>query len=446
MILTVSSYSFNPYLCIMKQKTVAFHSLGCKLNFSESSEIGRHLQEEGYNPVDFRETADVYVVNTCTVTETAERKCRQAIRQAVGRNPLAIVAVIGCFSEIKRKEIAAMEGVHIVLGNEEKFRLPQCLKEFETSHLPCTDEADINKEAAFHPAYSSGDRTRSFFKIQDGCDYFCTYCNVPHARGRSRSGTIAETLKIAREIDLSGMKEIILTGVNTGDFGRKNNEKFIELLLELEKLEHIKRIRISSIEPELLSDDIIRLVADSPVFLPHFHLPLQSGSDTILKKMNRRYNTSLFTERVNKIKELMPHCCIAVDIITGFPGETDELFEETVKFLECTELSYMHVFPYSIRPGTLASAMPDQVNPVIRKYRSAVLHELSERKKTLFYQQHAGTGRKVLFESEKHGAYMYGFTDNYIRVKTIYDKSIINEIKEILLINTDDDGVYNIRL
>jgi len=444
--LSYFSLSFYLYLCIMKHKTVALHTLGCKLNFSESSDIGRHLQAEGYKTVDFREIADIYVVNTCTVTDTAEKKCRQAIRQAVSRNPRAIVAVIGCFSEVKRDVIAAMDGVHIVLGNEEKFRLPQYLKEFEVSNHPAIAEHDINQESAFHPAYSSGDRTRSFFKIQDGCDYFCTYCNVPSARGRSRSGTIAETLKTASEIDASGMKEMILTGVNTGDFGRKNNEKFIELLVELEKLEHIKRIRISSIEPELLTDEIIDLVAGSPVFLPHFHLPLQSGSDMILKQMNRKYDTSLFREKVRKIKERIPHCCIAIDLITGFPGETGEFFEETLKFIETIDVSYMHIFPYSVRPGTQAARMPLQVNFATCKHRSAVLHELSERKKTSFYRQHEGTIRKVLFESEKHGAFMFGFTDNYIRVKTTYDKSLINEIVEVLLLKTDVDGICNIRL
>lgn len=417
----------------MNNRTIAFHTLGCKLNFSETSEIARGLKAAGYIGVGFDGKADVYVINTCTVTGTAESKCRQAIRKAIRQNPDAVIAVIGCFTEVNAGSVKNIEGVNIVLGNEEKFRLADYLNEIQHKKDAFLETGRINEQASFHPAYSAGDRTRSFFKIQDGCDYFCSYCNVPFARGRSRSGTIAETMKTAHEIDESGIKEMILTGVNTGDFGRKNGEKFIDLLKELDQLTNIQRIRISSIEPELLSDEIISFVAVSEKFLPHFHIPLQSGSDRILKMMKRRYDTALFSGRLEKIKKLMPHCCVAVDIITGFPGETEELSEETCHYLDHSEISYAHIFPYSVRPGTHAALATDKVPQKMISERSRLLHELSEKKKDAFYRQNRGTRRKVLFESQKHGNCMHGFTDNYIKVKTDFNQTLVNEIREVKL-------------
>jgi threonylcarbamoyladenosine tRNA methylthiotransferase MtaB len=419
---------------------IAFHTLGCKLNFSETSFLSRSFDAEHYEIVDFKEKADVYVINTCLVTERAEKKSWAFIRAAKRRNPNAIVAAVGCFSEVKKQEVLDISEVDVVLGSSDKFILPEKINELlgvpEKFHF-------INKsENDFQILYSLGDRTRSFFKIQDGCDYFCTYCAVPFARGRSRSDTIENTLLSAREIAAAGIKEIILTGVNIGDFGRKNGESFYELLAALDKEESLERIRISSVEPNLLTDEIIELVAKSKKLQPHFHIPLQAGSDAVLKAMKRRYNTALFSERVNKIKQLMPHCCIAVDVIAGFPGESDDDFSTTYQLIENLGISYMHVFTYSEREGTIAAQSHDVIPHAIRTRRSKELMSLSEKKKTQFYLQNVGSTRNVLFESDNDMGAMYGFTDNYIKVKTQFNEKYINKIIPVRLSDLEKDGIF----
>jgi threonylcarbamoyladenosine tRNA methylthiotransferase MtaB len=431
----------------MEQKRVAFHTLGCKLNYSESSDLSRKFVENGYKLVDFHETADVYVINTCTVTALAEKKCRNAIRQASGRNPEAKVAVIGCFSQLKADELQHMEGIDIILGNQEKHQLLEML-----GHAPGNqDEScaychvdDISKTHNFVPSFSSGDRTRSFLKIQDGCDYFCSYCAIPFARGRSRSNTIAETVETAKSVAASGVKEVVLTGVNIGDFGKNNGESFFGLIQELEKLEGIERYRISSIEPDLLSNEIIEFVAKSKKFLPHFHIPLQAAEDSLLKAMRRKYDTALFASRVAKIKEVMPHACIAADLIVGFPGETEGVFAKCIDFLESIPISYLHVFTYSERPGTLALKLNEKVPVNIRRDRSKILHELSEKKKLSFYKENNGLTTNVLWESDEEKGMMSGFTENYVRVKRPFDSARINQIEIVELTNPDQSGEYYI--
>ncbi len=428
----------------MKQK-VAFQTFGCKLNFAETSQISRQFIENGFEIADFKGNADVYVINTCTVTSIAEKKCKTAIRSAIKRNPDAKVAVIGCFSQLKASEIQGIEGVDIILGNNEKYRLLEML----TNHKNNTEEScaycdvkQMEKSDAFIPSYSSGDRTRSFLKIQDGCDYFCTYCAIPFARGRSRSDTVENIVKSAQTIAGEGLKEIILTGVNIGDFGKQNNENFFQLIQALDKVEGIERYRISSIEPDLLTDAIIEFVSKSNKFLPHFHIPLQSGSNKILKMMKRHYQRELFADSIHKIKSLMPDACIAADVITGFPGETDEDFQDTFDFIEALPISYLHVFTYSERPDTIAAHLEGKVPVNIRRERSKALQILSDQKKHDFYMQNIGLTKKVLFESDIHHGFIYGFTDNYIRVKTKSNKNLINKVCEINLKTLDTEGVF----
>lgn len=431
----------------MEQKRVAFHTLGCKLNFSESSDLSRKFVENGYQLVDFHETADVYVINTCTVTALAEKKCRNAIRQASGRNPEAKVAVIGCFSQLKADELQHMEGIDIILGNQEKHQLLEMLghaPENQDEHCAYCHVNDISKTHNFVPSFSSGDRTRSFLKIQDGCDYFCSYCAIPFARGRSRSNTIAETVETAKSVAASGVKEVVLTGVNIGDFGKNNGESFLGLIQELEKLEGIERYRISSIEPDLLSNEIIEFVAKSKKFLPHFHIPLQAAEDSLLKSMRRKYDTALFASRVAKIKEVMPYACIAADLIVGFPGETEGVFTKCIDFLESIPISYLHVFTYSERPGTLALKLNEKVPVNIRRDRSKILHELSEKKKFSFYKENKGLTTNVLWESDEEKGMMSGFTENYVRVKRPFDSARINQIETVELTNPDQNGEYYI--
>ena len=428
--------------------TVAIHTLGCKLNFSESSDLIRRFVQHGFRVVDFRQKADVYIINTCTVTALAEKKCRNIIRQAVAINPDAIVAAIGCFAQNNFQEIEQIEGVDFILGNNDKHKLldyilnPSCY-DIHKKVLP------MGKDDVFVPSYSTGDRTRSFFKVQDGCNYFCTYCAIPFARGRNRSMNVKDTVAKAWEIADSGMKEVVLTGINTGEFGTSHGECFFDLIKELDKIDPIARYRISSIEPNLITDEIIDFIAQSRAFLPHFHIPLQAGSDQVLSLMNRRYDTKLYAERLDKIKSVMPHACIACDIIAGFTGETDELFDEACQFIDSIPISYLHVFTYSERPNTKSLTHSGKVPVSKRRERSRVLHEISERKKLDFYRQNEGTNRAVLWESDRHDAYMYGFTDNYIKVRTLYDEHLVNEITPVVLTKLNiigDDDVYDCRI
>jgi threonylcarbamoyladenosine tRNA methylthiotransferase MtaB len=423
----------------MDQKRIAFHHFGCKVNFSEASTISREFRVKGYEVTDHKEVADIYVISTCAVTREAEKKCIYAIRQAHRLNPGARIAVIGCFSELSPDEIRKIEGVTMVLGQSEKFRLLEMIEQ-DLSEPAHSHERSLQDHLSFQPSYSMGDRTRSFLKIQDGCDYFCSYCTIPLARGRSRSDTTDHIIEEARLIAGSGIKEIVLTGVNIGDFGRHNGESFLSLISELEKHVDIPRIRISSIEPDLLNDSIISLVAGSDKFLPHFHIPLQSGCDRILKTMNRKYDTALYASRVQRIRELMPHACIAADVIVGFPGESDEEFRVTQRFLEQLPVSYLHVFSYSKRENTKASRLEGSVAGQIIKQRSDELHRLSDQKKQKFYLENLGRKASVLFESDHEAGYMHGFTGNYIRVRTPFRHELINQVREVGL--TNPDGPY----
>jgi len=429
-------------------KKIAFQTFGCKLNFSETSSIAKSFINEGFTTVNYKENADIYVINSCSVTGTAEKKCKTAIKQAHKRNPNAHIAIIGCFSQLSPNELAAFEGVDLVLGNKEKFQLFDHLKKLDNkkNSSPLIAVGELKKDTDFYSSYSSGDRTRSFLKVQDGCDYFCTYCTIPHARGRSRSDSIENTLKIAKEIAATEIKEVILTGVNVGDFGKHQNENLIDLLKELDKVDGIERIRISSIEPELLTHEIIDFVATSKKFLPHFHIPLQSGSDTILKAMKRKYNCELFADRISKIKSIIPDCMIAVDVIVGFPGETDEHFNETYEFIKNLEIDYAHVFSYSERPGTLAVNIKEKVPSKVIKERSQKLHELSERKKQKFYLDHKSKSYQVLFESEDNKGFIHGFTENYIKAKHPFDTNLSNQIVTVTLDNLDEEGNYEVSL
>lgn len=432
----------------MAKKRIAFHTLGCKLNFSETSTLAREFRSLGYEITDFDEQADVYVIHTCTVTQTAEKKSRAAIYQAIRRNPQARIAVIGCYSELRAENLRKIEGVDIVLGNHDKFCLPALIEGADQQtgaslSEPCYQkDHGVAPQGQFYPAYSSGDRTRSFLKIQDGCDHYCTYCAIPYARGHSRSATVEQALETARKAAATGVKEIVLTGVNIGDFGRRNGEKLIDFLRRASEEQIVERLRISSIEPELLTDEIIELVAGSEMLMPHFHIPLQAGSDAILRRMRRKYDTKLFASRVYKIKELMPQACIAADVIVGFPGETDELFGETYRFLEQLPVSYMHIFTYSDRPGTPASKMDGKVEPQVKRNRSKQLHELSEAKLAAFYQSCHGMPVTVLFESDNENGWMSGFTENYIRVKTPFNPKLSNTLVKMILQNTDSQGQY----
>ena len=436
----------------MNPKSIAFHHFGCKVNFAEASALSRQFQEKGFVIKDFHLPADVYVISTCVVTTIAEKKCRAAIRQAHKINPLAKIAVIGCFSELKPDELAHMEGVDLVLGHTGKFRLlDELAKLYPQDHNAQHENAghdyhggitDANPSGrdVFVPSYSFGDRTRSFLKIQDGCDYYCTYCTIPLARGRSRSDSVENALKNAREIQANGTREIVLTGVNIGDFGRQNGENFLQLIGALDQVEGMNRIRISSIEPDLLSNEIIEFVASSKNFLPHFHIPLQSGCNKILKAMHRKYTRELYASRVRKIRELMPGACIAADVIVGFPGETEDDFSDTFDFLKQLEISYLHVFTYSKRDNTLAAKMEAIVHDRVKKERSEALHKLSDEKKHQFYEQNRGRSALVLFESDNSQGSMHGFTENYIKVKTKFNPEIVNQVVQVNLENLLEDG------
>jgi threonylcarbamoyladenosine tRNA methylthiotransferase MtaB len=423
------------------QKTVAFYTLGCKLNFSETSSIGRQLTEAGMQKVAFEAGADVYVVNTCSVTDNADKKCKKIVKEALRHNPNAFVAIVGCYAQLKPNEIAKIPGVDVVLGAAEKFNIENYLNDISKREVAIVKEGKIKEVLDYHASYSIGDRTRSFLKVQDGCDYFCSFCTIPLARGKSRSDTIANVVKQAEEIVSQGIKEIVLTGVNTGDFGQGTDENFYQLLQALEQVNGLERIRISSIEPNLLTDEIIELVAKSNVIVPHFHIPLQSGSDKILQSMRRRYLTELYTSRVNKIKALMPHCCIGVDVIVGYPGEEHQDFIDTYNYLNELNISYLHVFTYSERVNTTAYKLPGKVNLSERADRSKMLHILSDKKRLAFYNEHIGKTYPVLWEAENDNNTMYGFTSNYIKVKTNYDPMLVNEIVEVEITAIDNEDM-----
>ncbi|MCS7004086.1 MAG: tRNA (N(6)-L-threonylcarbamoyladenosine(37)-C(2))-methylthiotransferase MtaB [Cytophagales bacterium] len=424
-------------------KKVAFYTLGCKLNYSETSTISRMFQKRGFQKVEFTQTPDIFIINTCSVTENADKKCRKVVKEAQRINPNAFIAVIGCYAQLKPQEIAQIEGVDAVLGASEKFQLLELLHDFEKKKQPQIFSSPIQQASTFDASYSYGERTRTFLKIQDGCDYNCAFCTIPLARGSSRSDTPFNILKQVREIASSGVKEIVLTGVNIGDYGiieGKRLYKFLDLIQQLDKIEGIERFRISSIEPNLLSDEIISFVAESKKFVPHFHIPLQSGSNKILKLMRRRYLRELYADRIFKIKQLMPNCCIGVDVITGFPGETHQDFLDTYHFLNELEISYLHVFTYSERAHTPAIQMKGVVPIIERNDRTSMLRSLSEKKKRAFYEQNIGKVAEVLFENEVENGYMFGFTENYIRVQAKFDPLAVNELKRVLLTDIAPNG------
>jgi threonylcarbamoyladenosine tRNA methylthiotransferase MtaB len=425
-------------------KKVAFYTLGCKLNFSETSSIGRLFTDAGYKIVEFTEGADVYVINTCSVTDHADKKCRKVVKEALKYSPNAYITIVGCYAQLKPTEIAEIEGVDMVLGAAEKFRIVEFISDLTKHPKAVIHQQNIEKvNHNFVAAYSIGDRTRTFLKVQDGCDYPCTYCTIPLARGASRSDTIENVVDRATQIAASGVKEIVLTGVNLGDFGirdGKREDKFFDLVKALDEIEGIERIRISSIEPNLLSNEIIEFVAQSKRFVPHFHIPLQSGSNKILGLMKRRYQRELYTERVAKIKSLMPNCCIGVDVIVGFPGETHDDFLDTYQFLNELDISYLHVFTYSEREQTEASEMKGKVTGSTRFDRNKMLHILSDKKRRAFYQSQIGSNAQVLFEDDQKNGYMHGFTKNYVKVKAKYDPVMVNELKNVKLVDLLPDG------
>lgn len=440
------------YFCKMfsTNKTVAFHTLGCKLNFSETSTIARNLLDNGYQRVEFSEPSDVYVINTCSVTANADKECRTIVKNAMKANPEGFVVVVGCYAQLKPQEIAEMEGVDLVLGATEKFNIVDYLEDLNKENNAIVHSCEIAEADFYVGSYSIGDRTRAFLKVQDGCDYKCTYCTIPLARGISRSDTMENVIKNAREIAEQGIKEIVLTGVNIGDYGKgefgnkKHEHTFLELVQELDKVENIERLRISSIEPNLLRNEIIEFVSKSERFVPHFHIPLQSGSDVILKKMKRRYLTKLYRERIQKVREVMPHACIGVDVIVGFPGETEELFLETYNFLNSLPISYLHVFTYSERDNTEAIDFEGIVPQHIRKQRNKMLRILSEKKRVAFYQSQLGTTQKVLWESDNKNGKMHGFTQNYVKVETDFDEDLINQTEMVDLVMLNSGGNVNV--
>ena len=437
-------------------KTVAFHTLGCKLNYSETSAISRQFEGDGYTPVKFTEGADIYVINTCSVTDFADRKCRKIVRQALRKAPDAKVVMIGCYAQLKPDEIAEIPGVDLVLGAADKFRILDFIDGLEKAPGKGMVQAGEVQEAKdFVNAFSFGDRTRSFLKVQDGCDYKCSFCTIPQARGFSRSDSVKSVVIDAMAIADMGVKEIVLTGVNIGDFGHRlvgegdfaqKQEQFIDLIKALDKVEGIERFRISSIEPNLCSNEIIEFVAQSKRFAPHFHMPLQSGNDKQLKMMRRRYKRELYVDRVRTIKTLMPHCCIGVDVIVGFPGETEEDFLETYRFINELDITYLHVFTYSERANTLASEMIDIVHVEERRRRNEMLRILSEKKRLHFYRQFEGQSRPVLFEAHKNKQLISGFTDNYIKVESAYQSGLINEVVEVKMGAVNEDGNMSVEV
>ena len=433
------------------RKKVAFYTLGCKLNFSETSTIARSFKDEGFDRVDFSESADIYVINTCSVTENADKRFKTIVKQAQRINPKAFVAAVGCYAQLKPQELADVNGVDLVLGATEKFKLTDYINDLSKNDFGEIHSCEINEADFYVGGYSIGDRTRAFLKVQDGCDYKCTYCTIPLARGISRSDTMKNVIKNAKEIASQNIKEIVLTGVNIGDYGKgeignkKHEHTFLDLVRELDQVEGVERLRISSIEPNLLKDETIDLVSKSRAFVPHFHIPLQSGNNEILKKMKRRYMRELYVNRVQKIKETMPHACIGVDVIVGFPGETNDYFLDTYNFINELNVSYLHVFTYSERDNTEASEMAEVVPKNVRNKRSKMLRGLSVKKRRAFYESQIGTTRTVLFESENKEGYIHGFTENYVKVKTPWNPELVNTLHEIELKDIDDDGLVRFK-
>jgi threonylcarbamoyladenosine tRNA methylthiotransferase MtaB len=429
-----------------QKKKVAFYTLGCKLNFSETSTIARNFQDEGFDRVDFEEVADIYVINTCSVTENADKQFKQIVKKAMKRNDKAFVAAVGCYAQLKPEELAAVDGVDLVLGATEKFKITDYINDLSKNDRGEVHSCEIEEADFYVGSYSIGDRTRAFLKVQDGCDYKCTYCTIPLARGISRSDALENVLKNAADISKQGIKEIVLTGVNIGDYGKgefgnkKHEHTFLELVQALDDVDGIERLRISSIEPNLLKNETIEFVSNSRTFVPHFHIPLQSGSNEILGKMKRRYQRELYADRISKIREVMPHACIGVDVIVGFPGESDEHFLETYHFLNDLDVSYLHVFTYSERENTEAAIMPNVVPINVRNKRSKMLRGLSVKKRRAFYESQIGTQRIVLFESENKEGYIHGFTENYVKVKTPWNPELVNTLHNIVLTTIDEDG------
>lgn len=428
-------------------KKVAFYTLGCKLNFSETSTIARNFVDEGFQRVDFSEVADIYVINTCSVTENADKRFKSIVKQALKSNPSAFIIAIGCYAQLQPKELADINGVDLVLGATEKFKITDYINDITKNDIGHIHSCEIDEADFYVGSYSIGDRTRAFLKVQDGCDYKCTYCTIPLARGISRSDTLSNVLKNAKDISNKGIKEIVLTGVNVGDYGKgefgnkRHEHTFFDLVKALDQVDGIERLRISSIEPNLLKDETIKFVSQSRRFVPHFHIPLQSGSNVLLRQMRRRYNRELYQNRVKHIKSVMPHACIGVDVIVGFPGETEELFLETYNFLNDLDISYLHVFTYSERPKTIAADMKDVVPKSIRTKRSKLLRGLSAKKRRAFYESQMGTSRTVLFEGENKQGYIHGFTENYVKVKTTWNPSLVNTLHQVDLKSIDTDGL-----
>ena len=425
---------------MLQGKKVAFYTLGCKLNFSETSTIGRSFKEMGFETIKHTEKADIYIINTCSVTDHADKKCRQAIKKVIKTNANAFIAVIGCYAQLKPDEIIAIPGVDLVLGANEKFNIHKYIDHLEKKGTGELHPCEVESVKDFHSSYSMGDRTRCFLKIQDGCNYYCTYCTIPFARGNSRNMSIRETVQQAEEVAKQGAKEIILTGVNIGDFGKSTNETFLDLIKELEKVKGISRFRISSIEPNLLSNEIIEFVAQSEKFVNHFHLPLQAGSNKVLKLMKRRYNRELFAQRIEKIKSLLPDAFIGVDVIAGSRGESDQDFEDAYLFIKELPISQLHVFPYSERQGTKALEIKEVVPIPERKRRAKMLQNLSEKKLNAFYQENLGKTEEVLFESFNDHGKMYGFTKNYIKIEIPYNQNLSNELTFVTLQKINPNG------
>ena len=429
------------------RKKVAFYTLGCKLNFSETSTIARSFEHEEFDRVDFSQPADVYVINTCSVTENADKRFKTIVKQAQKSNSEAFIIAIGCYAQLQPNALAAIDGVDLVLGATEKFKITDYLNDLTKKQLGAVHSCAIEDADFYVGSYSFGDRTRAFLKVQDGCDYKCTYCTIPLARGISRSDTLQNVLNNAREITQKGIKEIVLTGVNIGDYGKgefgnkKHEHTFFELVQALSKVEGLERVRISSIEPNLLKNETIDFVAQSDNFVPHFHIPLQSGSNQLLKLMRRRYMKELYVDRVEHIKSKMPNACIGVDIIVGFPGETDDLFLETYEFLNALDISYLHVFSYSERPNTVAAQMEHKVPKEVRTKRSKMLRGLSSKKRRAFYESQLGSVQTVLFEGENKEGYIHGFTPNYVKVKTPWNPNLVNKTREVSLKQIDEDGL-----
>jgi len=426
---------------------VALTTLGCKLNYSETSTISRQFKKEGYSLVKFEDFSDVYIINTCSVTQNADSQFKSLVSKALRINPEAFLIAIGCYAQLKPEELARVNGVDLVLGSKEKFKILSYLKDFNKKDFGIIHSCEINETDFYKSSYSIGDRTRSFLKVQDGCDYKCTYCTIPLARGISRSDKLSNVISVAKAISLSGVKEIVLTGVNIGDYGKgefgdKNHKNtFLDLIMALDEVEGISRIRISSIEPNLLSNDIINFVSNSNTFVPHFHIPMQSGSDVVLKLMKRRYLREMYRGRITYIKRLMPNACIGADVIVGFPGETDELFLKTYKFIQSLDISYLHVFTYSERDNTEAVDFKNEIPKNIRSKRSKLLRSLSAQLRRKFYKNQLGLNQEILFENENKNGYIYGFSGNYVRLKTPWRKDLVDSIKSFKLKKIDLDGL-----